>query len=66
MSSKKTAESDRMRKLRHLHELVAALDRRVPRVERIGELEIAREGIALRQSALQRIADLEASGSQPT
>jgi hypothetical protein len=55
------AESDRTLKLRHLHELIAALDRRVPHVERIGEPEIAREGRALREKALQRIAELEAS-----
>jgi len=61
MSSDKGAQSDRTRKLRHLHELIAALDRRVPHVERIGEMEIAREGHALRKKALQRIAELEAS-----
>jgi hypothetical protein len=43
-----------------LHELIAALDRRVPHVERIGETDIAREGRALREKALQRIAELEA------
>ena len=59
--SKGTAESHRTRKLRHLHELIAALDRRVPHVERIGEIEIAREGRALREKALRRIAELEAS-----
>lgn len=57
---KKTVESDRARKLRHLHELIVALDRRVPRVERTGEIRIAREGLALRKQALQRIAELEA------
>lgn len=55
------AESDRMCKLRHLHELIAALDRRVPHGERIGDVEIAREGRALREKALQRIAELEAT-----
>ena len=60
-SNKGIALSDRTRKLRHLHELIAALDRRVPHVERIGEIEIAREGRALREKALQRIAELEAS-----
>jgi hypothetical protein len=60
-SDKGIAQSDRTRKLRHLHELIAALDRRVPHVERIGEIEIAREGRALREKALQRIAELEAS-----
>jgi hypothetical protein len=42
-----------------LRELIAALDRRVPHVERIGEIAIAREGWALRDKALQRIAKLE-------
>jgi hypothetical protein len=59
-SHKEPAQSDRALKLRHLQELIAALDRRVPRVERIGEIEIAREGRALREKALQRIAELEA------
>jgi len=62
MSGKKAmAQSDRTRKLGHLHELITALDRRVPHVERIGEIEIAREARALREKALQRIAELEAS-----
>ena len=60
-SNKGIAQSDRSRKLRHLHELIAALDRRVPHVERIGEIEIAREGRALREKAFQRIAELEAT-----
>jgi hypothetical protein len=53
------AQSARTRTLRHLHELIDALDRRVPQVERIGEIAIAREGRALRDKALQRIAELE-------
>jgi hypothetical protein len=53
-------------KLRHLHELIAALDRRVPRVERAGEVAIARDAAALRKKALQRIAKLEGqSGDHP-
>jgi hypothetical protein len=60
-TNNKIAQSDRTRKLRHLHELIAALDRRVPHVERMGEIEIAREGRALREKALRRIAELEAS-----
>jgi hypothetical protein len=60
-SDKGMTPSDRTRKLRHLHELIAALDRRVPHVERIGETDIAREGRALRKKAVQRIAELEAS-----
>ena len=58
---KRMTESDRTRKLRHLHELIAALDRRVPQVERLGEIDIADQGRALREKALQRIAELEAS-----
>jgi hypothetical protein len=66
MSGKRSAQSDRTRTLRHLHELIAALDRRVPHVERVGEIAIAREGLALRDKALQRIAELESEArSQP-
>src|SRR5258705_9312060 len=56
-----TNQSDRTRKLRHLHELIAALDRRVPHVERNGEIAIARDGRALKEKALRRIAELEAN-----
>ena len=43
---------------RELEELIAALDRRVPRVERAGETAIAREAAALRAKALDRLAEL--------
>lgn len=43
-----------------LHELIAALDRRVPQVERAGEVSIATDASALREKAVQRIAALEA------
>ena len=43
---------------RELRELIAALDRRVPRVERAGEVSIAREAAALRQKAVARLAEL--------
>jgi hypothetical protein len=42
-----------------LHELIAALDRRVPQVERSGEASIARAAAALRAETVKRIADLE-------
>ena len=42
-----------------LRELVAALDRRVPRLEREGEKAIARDAARLKDEALRRIADLE-------
>jgi hypothetical protein len=47
--------------LRDLLELVAALDRRVPRLEREGETDIARDAQGLRRAALKRIAELERS-----
>lgn len=49
----------RKRQIRHLRELIAALDRRVPRIERVGEVTIARDAAALRDKALKRIAVLE-------
>ena len=42
-----------------LRELVAALDRRVPQVERAGEVAIARDAAALRSRALNRLAEIE-------
>jgi hypothetical protein len=48
-----------------LRELVAALDRRVPRLERTGEREIARDAEGLRRAALKRIAELERPVSPP-
>jgi len=45
--------------LHDLRELVAAVDRRVPRLERVGEGAIAREAQGLRRLALKRIAELE-------
>jgi hypothetical protein len=48
-----------------LRELVAALDRRVPRIEREGERDIARDAQGLRRAALKRIAELERSVSPP-
>jgi hypothetical protein len=51
--------------LQDLLELVAALDRRVPRLEREGERDIARDAQGLRRAALKRIAELERSVSVP-
>jgi hypothetical protein len=42
-----------------LHELVEALDRRVPQVLRAGEAAIARDAALLKTRALERIAKLE-------
>lgn len=54
-----TDEAPRGRTVRELIELVAALDRRVPRVERAGEIAIARAAAALKAAALKRIEELE-------
>jgi hypothetical protein len=42
-----------------LRELIEALDRRVPRLERTGEIAIARDAATLRKQAVARIAELE-------
>jgi len=50
---------------RELEELIAALDRRVPRVEQAGEVAIAREAAALRARAVERLAELVRSSDAP-
>ena len=45
--------------VRELRELVVALDRRVPQVQRAGEASIARDAAALKARALRRIEELE-------
>ena len=47
--------------VRELEELIAALDRRVPRVELAGEAAIARDAAALREKAVARLAELAAT-----
>jgi hypothetical protein len=61
MTIDRTTDADRSRAriLRELHELIAALDRRVPHVERVGEVAIAKAAAALRSEALKRIDTLE-------
>jgi hypothetical protein len=44
--------------VRELRELVEALDRRLPHVERAGESEIARDAAALRARAVNRLREL--------
>jgi hypothetical protein len=46
--------------IRHLRELIEALDRRAPHIEGHGEMEIAREAAALKARAVARLAELEA------
>jgi hypothetical protein len=56
-------ETARWRIVRELEELIAALDRRVPQVHRVGELAIARAAAALRGAALKRIEELESDAT---
>ena len=47
------------RVVRDLLELIEALDRRVPQIQRAGEASIARDAAALKARALKRIEELE-------
>ena len=42
-----------------LKELIAALDRRIPQIQRAGEATIAQDAAALKAKALERLAKLE-------
>jgi hypothetical protein len=53
------ARATRAQAVRELLELIAALDRRVPHVERAGEASIARDAEALKARARTRIEALE-------
>jgi hypothetical protein len=50
---------------RALEDLIAALDRRVPRVEQADEVTIARDAAALRARAVDRLAELAEAGVAP-
>ena len=54
-----TTEIGHERLIAQLRELVDALDRRVPHLEREGEMRIADEAAGLRQKALDRIEQLQ-------
>lgn len=43
---------------RELYELIQALDRRMPRIERAGEASIARDAAAIRAKAVARLGRL--------
>jgi hypothetical protein len=58
-----TAAASPAQTVRELRELIAALDRRVPHVERLGEISIARAASALKLEALKRIEELECEPS---
>ena len=54
-----TTELGRERLIERLRELVGALDSRVPHLEREGETQIAGDAAALRQKAIDRLAELQ-------
>ena len=56
--------NDRSTQIRHLRELIAALERRVPHIERVGETTIAHDAEALKKKALKRLAELQADIEQ--
>ncbi len=67
MKDKKEMKADtRERVLAALAELVEALDRRVPQVERLGEVRIAVEAAALRKEAANRMEELATAESDRT
>jgi hypothetical protein len=53
------AESTRRKIVARLHELITALDRRTPRIERASEQRIATESALLKKQARERITELE-------
>lgn len=53
------ADAERKRAIRHLRQLVDALNRRVPHIERVGEAKIARDAAELMKQALKRLKALE-------
>jgi len=59
MIAEKTTAGDGGEVERRLRELIAALDRRVPHLERVDEVEIARAAAALRRRAEQRLVEVE-------
>ena len=58
MSAQKAVPATTERLLSDLQQLVEALDRRLPRLEGLGEAEIARDAADLRARAVKRIEEL--------
>jgi len=56
-----TGDDERKRAIRHLRQLIEALNRRVPHIERVGEAKIARDAEELMKQALKRLKALEES-----
>jgi hypothetical protein len=56
-------DQDRDRAIAALIELIKALDRRVPHVERVGETRIAAEAAKLKDDAMARVDELKRADS---
>ncbi|MFI4944492.1 MAG: hypothetical protein ACHP85_14590 [Burkholderiales bacterium] len=52
-------DAEKQRAIRHLRQLIDALNRRVPHIERAGEAAIARDAAELMKQALKRLKALE-------
>jgi hypothetical protein len=52
-------DAESKRAIRHLRQLIDALNRRVPHIERAGEAAIARDAAKLMKQALKRLKTLE-------
>jgi len=61
VAMKASDDPDRKRAVRHLRQLIDALNRRVPHIERVGEAKIARDAADLMGQALERVKELEES-----
>lgn len=55
------ALSSRRKVIARLREVISALDRRQPQMEREGERRIAKESAVLKRKAQEQLAELEAS-----
>jgi hypothetical protein len=55
------ADAERRRTIRQLRQLIEALNRRVPHIERAGEVKIARDAAELMEKAVRRLKALEES-----
>lgn len=61
MHDDNTPDVSNRARLAALAELIDALDRRVPHVERLGETRIAKEAAGLREEAVRRMEELKAA-----
>jgi hypothetical protein len=61
MTASNNDDAERKRAIRHLRQLIDALNRRVPHIERVGEAKIARDAAELMKQALKRLKALEKS-----